>query len=240
MEKTPLEIDLSVSTILGFVNNKYLDVATVSKSWGENYMVKSTKIDADTSFNNMVEYLQSGLPVSSRLTLTASELGRQDLFQLAVEHGSTVEHKSMTVAAKGVHLGILKYIDAPDSLCSMCVCKGASEGGQLGVLRWLFPGKQWLPGGMSKTLIRNAVIGGFLDIVVWAHECKWERLDSGLSASAAMHGHLGVVKYIHFNQSQRELGQYPKTALIHAAMRGDVETLGWLNDTATRGRAGSV
>lgn len=97
-------------------------------------------------------------------------------------------------------------------------------------LRWLFPGKQWLPDEMSKAVVRNAVIGGFLDIVVWAHECKGEGMDSGLLASVAMHGHLAVVKYIHFNQLQPGLGQYPKTAIIHAAMNGDVETLAWLID----------
>lgn len=121
MEKSPLEVDLPVSTILGFVRNKYLDAATVSKLWGQNSKDKVTEINAGTSCNKLAEYIESGLPVSSRLTLTTSKLGRQDLFQLAVEHGSAIEHKTMTIAAKGDHLGILKCIHVHDSLCVLCV-----------------------------------------------------------------------------------------------------------------------
>jgi len=226
--KSPMDVDLPVSTVLGYMpDNKYLDLATVSKLFSAKYAAKGTQIDKDTSFNNMVEYFENGMPVSEHVLCRASALGRLDLFELAVEHGCVVSHKAVEVAARCGHLRILEYIWYVGSLCTQCACTGASKGGQLDVLKCLFPGDKWLPDQLdtSRLLVRNAVVGGFLPIVKWAHE-RGQELDSTLLGTAAVHGHFELVKYIHF----KGLREYSIAAILHAALHGDLRTVKWLRE----------
>ncbi|AAK14428.1 unnamed protein product [Ectocarpus sp. 4 AP-2014] len=225
--KSPMEIDLPVSTVLGYMPNKYLDLATVSKLFSANYAPTVTQIDKDTSLNNMVEYFENGMPVSEHPPFRASELGRLDLFELAVEHGCVISHGTVEVAARCGHLRIIEYIWYVGSLCPHCACTGASMGGQLDVLKWLFPGDKWFPDQLdtSRLLVRNAVVGGFLPVVKWAHE-KGQELDSALLGTAAVHGHFELVKYIHF----KGLREYSIAAILHAALRGDLRTVKWLRE----------
>ncbi|CAN0574190.1 unnamed protein product, partial [Ectocarpus sp. 12 AP-2014] len=71
----------------------------------------------------------------------------------------------------------------------------------------------------------QAVVGGFLPIVKWAHE-KGQELDSTLLGTAAVHGHFELVKYIHF----KGLREYSIAAILHAALRGDLQTVKWLRE----------
>lgn len=105
--------------------------------------------------------LRERAPSSSRLTLTASKLGSRFCHQLPAEHGRAIEHKTITVVVANRAPGYLKYLDKHDSLCVLCgACKGASEGGKLDVLLWLFAGKQYVPDNkVSKALTRKVVIG---------------------------------------------------------------------------------
>ena len=230
-----MEIDLTVSTVLGFMpENKCLDVATVSKLFSKKYAPRVTLITENTSFNNMVEYFENGMPISEHVTFQASDLGRLDLLELAFEHGCGINHKVNEVAARRGHLHIVKYIWDKGFLCTQCACTGASKGGQLGVLQWLFPADKWYHNQLnnSKMLVRNAVIGGFLTIVKWAHE-KGQVLDSALLSTAVTYGHFELVKYIHHNQTHRAcqgLGEYPISAILHAALRGDLEVVKWLRE----------
>jgi hypothetical protein len=225
--KSPMEVDLSVSTVLSFMpSNKYLDLAPVSKLFSAKYKHKVTQVSVHTSFNNMVEYFENGLPISEHVPFGASALGRFDLFQLAVEHGCPISHKAIELAARRGQLHIIEYIWSVGSLCTQCACAGASNGGQLGILQWLFPGDKWWTDQlrMSRMLTRNAVLGGYLSIVRWAHE-KGQVLDSALLDTAATHGHFELVKYIHYS-----LGEYPISAMLHAALRGDLGIIKWLRE----------
>lgn len=230
-----MEIDLVVSTVLGFMpENKFLDVATVSQLFSAKYTPKVTQITEDTSFNNMVEYFENGMPISEHVTLQTSELGRLDLFDLAFEHGCVIGHKAIEVAARRGYLHIVEYIWYKGFLCIECACTGASNGGQLRVLQWLFPGDRWYTDQLntSRMLVRNAVMGGFLTIVKWAHE-KGQALDSALLGTAATYGHRELVKYIHYHQkcgACQGLGEYPISAILHASLRGDLEMIEWLRE----------
>lgn len=230
-----MEIDLAVSAVLGFMpDNKFLDLGTVSKLFSAKYAPKTTQITEDTSFNNMVEYFENGMPISEHATFRASELGRLDLFELAFEHGCGINHKAIEVAARRGHLHIVEYIWYNGFLCAQCACTGASKGGKLGVLQWLFPGDRWFPDQLdtSRMLVRNAVIGGFLTIVKWVHE-KGQVLDSALLGTAATYGHFEIVKYIHYNQTRgacQGLGKYPISAILHAALRGDLKVVKWFRE----------
>lgn len=228
--------DLPVSTVLGYMpDNKYLDLAPVSKLFSAKYAPRLTQISEDTSINNMVEYFRNGMPTTEHITFKASEMGRIDLFQIAIEHGCVVSHKAMEVAARLGHLQILQYTGFRFRfVCHQCVCTGASKGGRLDVLRWMFPERNWRPEQLvlSRLLTRNAVVGGFISVVAWAHD-KGQDLDSALLSTAATHGHFELVKYIHHNQVQPEgasLGEYPISPILHAALRGDLRTVTWLRD----------
>ncbi|CAM9115269.1 unnamed protein product, partial [Ectocarpus sp. 8 AP-2014] len=131
-------------------------------------------------------------------------------------------------------LTVVEYIWCVGSMCTQCACTGASRGGHLNILRWLFPGNEWFPNelDLSRMLVRNAVIGGFLPIVKWAHE-KGQVVDSALLGTAATHGRFELVKYIHYNQTPgtcQGLGEYPISAILHAALRGDLEVVRWLRE----------
>lgn len=229
----PMQIDMCVSTVLGFVpNNKFLDLGTVSKLFKANYAPKTTAVNADTSFNNMVEYFENGMPASERLPLKAAERGSLDVFELAVEHGCVISHRAVEVAARRGHVHILNYIWYKNCLCVQCACGGASRGGKLGVLKWLFPANKWFEHelAMSTMLVRIAVAEGSLPIVKWAHE-KGQHLESALLSTAATYGHFELLKYIHFARARSDSGgKYPISAMLHAALRGDLRTLTWLRE----------
>lgn len=227
MEK-PMYIDLPVSTVLSYVpGHKYLDVATVSKLFRAKYAPKAvTAIDTDTSTHNLAEYFQNGMPVSEDVPAKAAQMGRLDLFHVALYHGCAISHKTTRFAAKLGHLHILQYIGYWN-LCHQCVCTGASMGGKLNVLEWLLPEKRWLEDqiSISKMVVRNAVAGGFLPIVTWAHK-KGFGLNHTHLNTAATYGHFEVVKYVH--HAQRSV-KYPTATILHCALRGDLRTLAWLN-----------
>lgn len=230
-----MEIELIVSRIVLFVPaNKFLDAATVSTLFLRNYKTRNTGISRDTSANNLAEYFQSGMPRTENVPLKASKMGRLDLFEIAVEHGCIISHKTTEAAARGGHINMVKYIARATRLCTLCTCTGASKGGKLNILEWLFPPTRWSIDELqwSKMIVRNAVVGGFLPIVAWAHE-KGQELDSALLDTAATYGHLDIVKYIHNNHQTRVdggLGESPISAIIHAALRGDLPTLVWLKE----------
>lgn len=228
--KSPMQNDLCVSTVLGFLpTNKFLDVGPVSKLFHANYAYQTTWVSADTSFNNMVEYFENGMPASERLPLKAAERGSLALFELAVEHGCAISHRAVEVAARRGHVHILSYIWYKNCLCVQCACGGASRGGKLGVLHWLFPANKWFKHelAMSTMLVRNAVASGSLPIVKWAHE-KGQDLESALLSTAVTYGHFELLKYIHFAQKVRAV--YPTSPILHAALRGDLRTLTWLRE----------
>lgn len=226
--QNPMCIDLPVSTVLSYVpDHKYLDVATVSKLFRAKYAPKAvTAIANDTSTNNLAEYFENGMPISDHVPTKAAEMGRLDLFQVAIGRGCTISHKTTRVAANLGHLHILQYIGYWN-LCHQCVCAGASMGGKLNVLKWLLPEKRWLQDQIStsKIVMRNAVAGGFLPIVAWAYN-KGVTLDHTHLNTAATYGHFEIVKYIH--HAQRSV-KYPSSVILHAALRGDLPTLAWLN-----------
>lgn len=230
-----MENELIVSTILGFVPpTNFLDVATVSKTFKRNYVSRRTELTGDTSANNLVEYFRSGMPKTERVPLKASKLGRLDLFEIAFTHGCVISHKTTEAAARGGHINIVKYIARTTKLCTLCACTGASKGGKLNILEWVFPAKQRFTDEveMSTMIIRNAAVGGFLPIVAWAHD-RGQELDSALLGTAATYGHFEVVKYIHSHQlasTEGGLGEYPISAILHAALKGDLQTLVWLRE----------
>ena len=225
--KNPMTVDVSVSTVLAFVpRGKYLDVATVSKLFAANYAAKVTRIGEDTSVNNLDEYFDNGLPASKHVSLRASELGRLDLFRLAVESGCGIGHKSIEVAARRGHLKMLVYIAECRALCTQCAGTGASSGGHLGVLRWLFPGSKWCADQESGLFMRNAVMGGFLPMVRWIHQ-KGQELNKELLETSITHANLDMVKYIHHHKTWEE---YPTSALLRAALRGHLEIMQWLRE----------
>ena len=227
--KHPMHIDLSVSTVLSYVpGHKYLDVATVSKLFRAKYAPKAvTAIDTDTSTRNLAEYFQNGMPVSEDVPAKAARMGRLDLFHVAIDHGCAISHKTTRIAAKLGHLHILQYIGYWN-LCHQCVCAGASMGGKLNVLEWLLPEKRWMQDQIpiSKMVTRNAVAGGFLPIVTWAHN-KGVALDHTHLNTAATYGHFEIVKYVHHAQTSAK--KYPTATILHSALRGDLRTLAWLN-----------
>lgn len=233
--KNPMQIELCVSTVLGFVpDHKFLDLGTVSKLFRANYFApKTTAVSTDTSYNNMVEYFENGMPTSERLPFRAAERGSLDVFELAVEHGCGINHRAIEVAARRGHVRILNYIWYKNCLCVQCACGGASRGGKLSVLKWLFPANKWFDNelAMSTMLVRNAVVKGSLQIVKWAHE-KGQNLESALLSTAATYGHFELLKYIHFARARSESsgGKYPISAMLHAALHGDLRTLTWLRE----------
>lgn len=228
-----MEIDLPVATVLGFMpNNKYLDLATVSKLFSRKYTPRVTAIDQHTSLNNMAEYFESGMPATENVPRKAAEMGRLDLFQLAVQQGCIISHKTMEVAANKGHLDIIKCIDNHTNakLCPVCMCQGASRGGHLYILKFLFPADAWLSEQLAKMLVRNAVLNGHLSVVKWVHE-KGLPLDSALLSTAATHGHFELVKYIHYHQTRPDnLGEHPISVVLHAALKGSLQTLVWLRE----------
>lgn len=151
------------------------------------------------------------------------------MFELAVEQWCVVNHKAVGAAARGGHVEIIAYIGYIGSLCSLCACTGASKGGKLEVLKWLFPDARWFPNQkqISTMLVRNAVIGGFLPVVEWAHK-KGHALDIGLLGTAATYGQFDLVKFIQLNQAQPAV--YPISAILHAALSANLETLVWLRE----------
>lgn len=226
--KSPLQVELCVSTMLAFLpENKFLDLAPVSRLFFSNYSSRVTQISEDTSSDNMVEYFENGMPMSEHLPSKAAELGRLDLFKLAVGRGCAISHRAVEVAARRGHVAILEYIWYRGSSCTQCACTGASVGGKLDVLRWLFPGNRWCHNqvDIGRMLVRNAVVRGHLPIVAWAHK-KGQSLDNALIGTAVTYGHFEIVKYLHHNQAIR--GELPLSAILHAALRGDSETLMWL------------
>lgn len=172
-----MDIDLVVSTILGFMpQNKCLDLATVSRLFCAKYAPRVTAIDQHTSCNNMTEYFDSGMPATEKVARKAAQVGRLDLFKLAVDRKCSISHQTMELAAKNGHLGIIKSIQ---NLCTMCTCQGAAMGGQLHVIEFLFPDYAWLPDQIGKMLTRHAVLNGHTSVVTWAHQ-KGVQLDSAL------------------------------------------------------------
>lgn len=221
-----MHIDLPVSTVLSYVpGHKYLDVATVSKLFRARYAPEAvTAIANDTSTHNLAEYFQNGMPISEKVTTKAAQMGRLDLFHVAIDHGCAISHKTTRFAANLGHLHILQYIGYRN-LCHQCVCEGASMGGKLNVLKWLLPEKRWLQDqiSISKMVMRNAVAGGFLSIVAWAYD-NGVTLDHNHLNTAATYGHFEIVKYVHFG----DVPHRDHTALC-SARRSAHTSLAWLN-----------
>lgn len=69
--------------------------------------------------------------------------------------GCVISHNAIEVAARRDHLHLVKYIWYTGSLCTQCACIGASSGGKLHVLQWLFPEDKWFPDlvDMSRMLV---------------------------------------------------------------------------------------